>query len=68
MDIGGKYIFYMEDIIVSFDGFKVFNDLMFYIKFGELCCIIGFNGVGKFMLMDVIIGKIWFDIGSCFFG
>ena len=36
LDTGGKHILYMEDITVSFDGFKALNDLTLYIKPGEL--------------------------------
>ena len=68
LDARGKYILYMEDITVSFDGFKALNDLTLYIKPGELRCIIGPNGAGKSTLMDVITGKTRPDTGSCFFG
>lgn len=47
----------LEDISVSFDGFKALNDLNLYIGVGELRCIIGPNGAGKTTLMDVITGK-----------
>ena len=36
----------LEDISVSFDGFKALNDLNLYIGVGELRCIIGPNGAG----------------------
>jgi len=63
-----KNILYMEDITVSFDGFKAINDLTLYIKTGELRCIIGPNGAGKSTMMDVITGKTRPDSGTCFFG
>jgi urea transport system ATP-binding protein len=47
----------LEDISVSFDGFKALNDLNLYIGVGELRCIIGPNGAGKTTLMDVITGR-----------
>jgi urea transport system ATP-binding protein len=47
----------LEDISVSFDGFKALNNLNLYIGVGELRCIIGPNGAGKTTLMDVITGK-----------
>ncbi|HFT1867131.1 TPA: ATP-binding cassette domain-containing protein, partial [Pseudomonas aeruginosa] len=47
----------LEDINVSFDGFKALRDLTLYIGVGELRCIIGPNGAGKTTLMDVITGK-----------
>ena len=37
-------ILYMENVSVSFDGFKALNDLNLYIKEGELRCLIGANG------------------------
>jgi len=61
-------ILYMEDVSVSFDGFKALNKLSLYIGAGELRCLIGPNGAGKTTLMDVITGKTRPDIGSVFFG
>ena len=61
-------ILYLEDISVSFDGFKALNNLNLYIKAGELRCIIGPNGAGKSTMMDVITGKTRPDSGSAWFG
>lgn len=61
-------ILYMEDVSVSFDGFKALNDLTMYIDDGELRCIIGANGAGKTTMMDVITGKTRPDEGSVYFG
>lgn len=47
----------LENINVSFDGFKALTDLTLNIGVGELRCIIGPNGAGKTTLMDVITGK-----------
>ena len=47
----------LEDISVSFDGFKALNNLNLYIGVGELRSIIGPNGAGKTTMMDVITGK-----------
>ncbi len=58
----------LEDISVSFDGFKALNDLTLYIGVGELRCIIGPNGAGKTTLMDVITGKTRPDRGIAYFG
>jgi urea transport system ATP-binding protein len=58
----------LEDICVSFDGFKALTDLNLYIGVGELRCIIGPNGAGKTTLMDVITGKTRPDSGSAWFG
>ncbi len=61
-------ILYLEDISVSFDGFKALNALTLYIDAGELRCIIGPNGAGKTTMMDVITGKTRPDAGSAWFG
>jgi urea transport system ATP-binding protein len=61
-------ILYLENVTVSFDGFKALNELSLYIDDGELRCIIGANGAGKTTLMDVITGKTRPDTGSVFFG
>jgi urea transport system ATP-binding protein len=61
-------ILYVEDVSVSFDGFKALNDLNLYINDGELRCLIGANGAGKTTLMDVITGKIRPDSGKVNFG
>ncbi|MFO7602700.1 MAG: urea ABC transporter ATP-binding protein UrtD [Gammaproteobacteria bacterium] len=61
-------ILYVENVSVSFDGFKALNDLSLYIDDGELRCIIGPNGAGKTTMMDVITGKTRPDSGEVFFG
>ncbi|NTV12193.1 MAG: urea ABC transporter ATP-binding protein UrtD, partial [Zoogloea sp.] len=59
---------YLEDITVSFDGFRALNKLTLAIDAGELRCIIGPNGAGKTTMMDVITGKTRPDSGRVFFG
>lgn len=61
-------ILYVEDVTVSFDGFKALNALNLYINKGELRCIIGANGAGKTTMMDVITGKLRPDEGTVYFG
>ena len=61
-------ILYVENVTVSFDGFKALDDLNLYIDDGELRCIIGPNGAGKTTMMDVITGKTRPDEGTVFFG
>ncbi len=68
VDISHGTILYLENISVSFDGFKALNDLTLYIDAGELRCIIGPNGAGKTTMMDVITGKTRPDSGRAFFG
>ena len=67
-DISHNTILYLEDITVSFDGFKALNALTLYITAGELRCIIGPNGAGKTTMMDVITGKTRPDYGTAWFG
>jgi len=59
-------ILYLEDVSVSFDGFKAINKLSLDIAPGELRCIIGPNGAGKTTMMDVITGKTRPDSGTVF--
>ncbi|GIZ50610.1 urea ABC transporter ATP-binding protein UrtD [Noviherbaspirillum aridicola] len=61
-------ILYLEDITVSFDGFKAINRLTMDISVGELRCIIGPNGAGKTTMMDVITGKTRPTSGTAWFG
>jgi len=68
LDVRHGTILTLEDISVSFDGFKALNALTLYIGVGELRCIIGPNGAGKTTLMDVITGKTRPDHGHAYFG
>ena len=61
-------LLYMEDVTVSFDGFKAINDLNFIVENGELRCLIGANGAGKTTMMDIITGKTRPDSGRVIFG
>ncbi len=51
------YIMDVKNVTVSFDGFKVLNDLNFSINHGELRFLIGPNGAGKSTLLDIMTGK-----------
>jgi len=68
LDLAHGAILYLDDITVSFDGFKALNALSLSIGAGEMRCIIGPNGAGKTTLMDVITGKTRPDAGRAFFG
>jgi len=59
---------YLEDITLSFDGFRVLDALTLTVDRGELRCLIGPNGAGKTTLMDVVTGRIRPDTGSAWFG
>lgn len=54
----------VEDLSVSFDGFKAIDDLTLYIDRNELRVIIGPNGAGKTTLLDLICGKTKASGGS----
>jgi len=68
LDTSKGPILYLEDVTVSFDGFKALDGLTLYINDGELRCIIGANGAGKTTMMDVITGKTRPDEGSVYYG
>ena len=68
LDLAHGRILYLEDVSVSFDGFKAINNLSLDIAPGELRCIIGPNGAGKTTMMDIITGKTRPDSGTVFFG
>ena len=68
LDVAHGRILYMEDVNVSFDGFKAINNLSLDIGLGELRCIIGPNGAGKTTMMDIITGKTKPQSGRVFFG
>ena len=68
VDVSHNVILYVENLTVSFDGFKALNNLNLYVDDGELRCLIGANGAGKTTLMDVITGKTTPDSGTAYFG
>lgn len=47
----------LNDVSVSFNGFKAVNGLSLAIGKGELRCLIGPNGAGKTTALDLICGK-----------
>ena len=60
-------LLYIEDLEVSFDGFKAVNGLNLYIERNELRVIIGPNGAGKTTVLDMICGKTQPTSGSIWF-
>ena len=54
----------VEDLTVSFDGFKAIDALTIYIDKNELRVVIGPNGAGKTTLLDLICGKTKAASGS----
>jgi urea transport system ATP-binding protein len=59
---------FLEDVTVSFDGFRALHALSLQVAVGELRCIIGPNGAGKTTMMDCITGKTRPDAGRISFG
>ncbi len=68
VDASHGILLYLEDVSVTFDGFKAIDHLSLYIGDGELRCVIGPNGAGKTTMMDIITGKTKPDAGRVFFG
>ncbi|MBB4305413.1 urea transport system ATP-binding protein [Rhodobium orientis] len=60
-------ILYLDNVTVSFDGFKALNNLSFVVAPGEMRAIIGPNGAGKTTMMDVVTGKTRPDEGDILF-
>jgi len=58
------FLLALENVTVSFDGFKAVNSLNLYIDKGELRVIIGPNGAGKTTVLDLICGRTRVSEGS----
>jgi urea transport system ATP-binding protein len=50
-------LLYLDNVTVSFDGFRALNALSLAVDHAEMRAIIGPNGAGKTTMMDVITGK-----------
>lgn len=59
-----RYILKVEDLTVSFDGFKAVDHLSFYVEPNECRVIIGPNGAGKTTVLDLICGRTKATSGS----
>jgi urea transport system ATP-binding protein len=57
MSSNTDFILAIEDLTVSFDGFKAVDSLNLYIDKQELRVIIGPNGAGKTTVLDLICGR-----------
>ena len=57
----------IEDLTVSFDGFKAVDGLNIYVDKDELRVVIGPNGAGKTTVLDLICGKTKSTSGSIMF-
>jgi len=58
------FLLSVENLTVSFDGFKAVNDLSFYVEENEIRVIIGPNGAGKTTVLDLICGRTRATTGS----
>ncbi|MFK8082656.1 MAG: urea ABC transporter ATP-binding protein UrtD [Granulosicoccus sp.] len=54
----------LNDLSVSFDGFKAVDDLNLFVDENEIRVIIGPNGAGKTTVLDLICGKTRASSGS----
>jgi urea transport system ATP-binding protein len=64
MSSSTDFVLAIEDLTVSFDGFKAIDNLNLYVDKNELRVIIGPNGAGKTTLLDMICGKTRASAGS----
>ncbi|ACX96424.1 MULTISPECIES: urea ABC transporter ATP-binding protein UrtD [Halothiobacillus] len=58
------FVLAIEDLTVSFDGFKAVDGLNLYVDKNELRVVIGPNGAGKTTVLDMICGKTKATSGS----
>ena len=58
------FVLAIEDLTVSFDGFKAVDNLNMYIDKNELRVVIGPNGAGKTTVLDLICGRTKSTSGS----
>ena len=68
LDLSHGTVLYLENLEVTFDGFRAIDGLDFHVDHGELRCVIGPNGAGKTTMMDIVTGKTRPDHGSAWFG
>jgi urea transport system ATP-binding protein len=61
------YLLSVSGLTVSFDGFKVIDDLSLAVEPHELRAVIGPNGAGKTTLLDLISGRTRATSGSILF-
>ena len=63
-----RSLLYLDDVRVSFDGYKALRGLSLVLAPNEMRAIIGPNGAGKTTMMDVITGKTRPDNGTVYYG
>jgi urea transport system ATP-binding protein len=62
-----KFVLFVENLSVSFDGFKAVDIPQYGIEHGELRVIIGPNGAGKTTFCDLVSGKTKPSTGRVYF-
>ena len=62
-----RSLLYLDDVRVSFDGYKALRGLSLTLQPNEMRAIIGPNGAGKTTMMDCITGKTRPDSGTLYF-
>ena len=62
-----RFLLFVENLSVSFDGFEALNIPSFGIGHGELRVIIGPNGAGKTTFCDLVTGKTQPSAGRIYF-
>lgn len=63
----GADLLYIDQLTVSFDGFKALDNLNFRMEVGELRVVIGPNGAGKTTFLDVLTRKVKPTAGKVLF-
>ncbi|MGL4231724.1 MAG: urea ABC transporter ATP-binding protein UrtD [Casimicrobium sp.] len=64
MSSSTDFVLAVEDLTVSFDGFKAIDGLNLYVDKNELRVVIGPNGAGKTTLLDLICSRTKASSGS----
>ena len=62
-----KFVLFVENLSVSFDGFKAVDIPQYGVEHGELRVIIGPNGAGKTTFCDLVSGKTKPSTGRVYF-
>ena len=62
-----KFVLFVENLSVSFDGFKAVDIPQYGVEHGELRVIIGPNGAGKTTFCDLVSGKTQPSTGRVYF-
>ena len=63
-----RSLLYLDDVRVTFDGYKALRGLSLVLQANEMRAIIGPNGAGKTTMMDCITGKTRPDSGIIYYG